>query len=737
MLTALTALLQRHKRLVLLAATAVLVVAGLLTADLSSKLTNGLEDYDDPSGGNVAAREVIRDVTGIDPQQGYMLLVHADTALAPDATPPAAVTEAIALLKGRGEVRNVIDYASTGNAGLIAEDGTSTVIVGEVGPMSDQAAIDAEKQMQEAIEANPALKGRTELGGATPAHTQLANVTNEDLGISETIATPILLILLFLVFRGLTAALLPMLGGAFAIMLTLLGMRGLTELMNVSSGGLNLAFALGLGLSIDFSLLIVSRFREELAQGHSTTDALRRTVNTAGRTVAFSSLTVAAALATLAIFPQSYLRSMGLAGVMTVVSAAVFALLVLPALLAALGSRVNSLAPKSWQRGAERPAEQGRWYRVATSVMRRGGLFTALSVLILLVLASPLLGVKFAGVDPSDMPGDVSSGKVAHALEADFANSPTGPLQIVVEAPADAAPSLTAYSAEVAKVPGVQGVSTPRPLGPDHWQIDAAVNNPEGDAGETTVRAVQALPTPHPTQYTGQTADLLAQRDAISDTLPIAAITLVALTLLLLFVFTGSVIVPLMALLLNALSVGAAFGILVWAFQDGNLAGFLHFTDVRALEQTSPILLFALAFGLSTDYNLFLLGRVKEARDNGVGDREAVALGIERTGRMVTSAAVLFCIAVGALMFSRITLIAELGFGTTLAVLIDATIVRAMLVPSLMGLLGKFAWWSPKPLRALHSKLGFDKLEKHDEPAVVPDSDVKPEAEADKKLAGV
>jgi RND superfamily putative drug exporter len=357
--------------------------------------------------------------------------------------------------------------------------------------------------------------------------------------------------------------------------------------------------------------------------------------------------------------------------------------------------------------------------------MRRGGLFAAGSVVIMLTLASPLLGVKFAGVDPSDMPGDVSSGKVAHSLQSDFASPPTGPLQIVVDAPANA--SLDGYRQAVSGVNGVQVVSEARRLGDRHWEIDAVVTSPEGDVGARTVRAVQALPTSYPTTYTGQTADLLAQRDTIANTLPIAAIVLVLVTLILLFVFTGSIVLPIQALLLNALSVGAAFGILVWAFQDGHLEGFLGFADVAALEQTSPILLFALAFGLSTDYNLFLLGRVKEARDSGLDDRTAVAIGIDRTGRMVTSAAILFCIAVGALMFSRITLMQELGFGTTLAVLLDATIIRALLVPSLMGLLGSAAWWAPKFLRRLHSALKLDRLE-----SGTPET---PAAEPDKELA--
>jgi uncharacterized membrane protein YdfJ with MMPL/SSD domain len=368
--------------------------------------------------------------------------------------------------------------------------------------------------------------------------------------------------------------------------------------------------------------------------------------------------------------------------------------------------------------------------------MRRAGLFAGLAVVLMLLLASPVRGAKFAGVDPSDMPTSVSSGRVAHAVLTDFTNAPTGPLQIVLDAPSDAVPALLGYRQAVGTVPGVTGVGAPTRLDGQHWEIDAVVNHPSGDSGYATVRAVEALPSPFHARFTGETADLLAQRDSLAAHLPLALVLLIGATLILLFAFTGSVVLPIQALLLNALSVGAAFGILTWIFQLGHLAGALNVTSVRALEETSPILLFALAFGLSTDYNLFLLGRVKEARDHGAGFRDAVALGVERTGRMVTSAAILFCIAVGALFFGRISLIRQLGLGTTMAVLLDATVIRALLVPALMGLLGRAAWWAPRPLRRLHHALGLDRMEAVETvPAVT--AAPGPEEKDDKELAGI
>jgi RND superfamily putative drug exporter len=504
------------------------------------------------------------------------------------------------------------------------------------------------------------------------------------------------------------------------------GLRVATEFMNVSTGAMSLAFALGLGLSIDFGLLLVSRYREELAERGPGAEAVLRTVATAGRTVLFSALTVAAALAALIAFPQPYLRSMGLAGVITVVSAALFALLGLPPLLALLGKRVNSLAPRRWQRtaGAAR-ATEGRWYRVAQAVMRRPAIFALAATAVLLLIASPLLGVRFTGVDPTLLPEETSAGRVAAVLDEDYDARATSPLQIVLET--DGAPDtsrLADYTERIGAVPGVKAVGTPVELDDRYWEIDAVLaEDPLTDSSKDAVEAVQDLAAPYPALYTGRTADFLAQRQSIGDSLPMAGGILVVVTLLLLFAFSGSVVLPLKALVMNLLSTGAAFGFLVWVFQDGNLG----FAPQTGLEATTPVLVFALAFGLSTDYNVFLLSRIKEARAQGMDNREAVAQGLSRTGGIVTSAAVLFCIPVGALAMSRLVFIQELGLGAAFAVLIDATVVRAFLVPSLMALLGAANWWAPSPLRALHRALRLDRMEHaaEDTPASTPAPDRK------------
>lgn len=708
MFSALGSALHTRRRASLLLAVLATVLAALFGGTVQSKLTNGLSDYDDPGGANVAARKVIEQATGIDAQQGYALLVRTDAALGAKDAKPARVAAAAALLDARPEVEQVIDYASASNPSLISDDSRSTLVIGSVGPMKESATIDAEKALQKAIEDDPALRGNVWLGGPTPGHVQVADVSNTDLAKAETLALPFILILLFLVFRGVVAALVPLAGAVVSLLLTLAGLRLATLFTSVSTGALNLAFALGLGLSVDFGLLMVSRYREELAVHGAGSEAIRRTVATAGRTVLFSALTVAAALASLIAFPHPYLRSMGLAGVITVVSAALFALLGLPALLAVLGRRVNALAPRRWQRDISASEAAGnRWHRLASAVMHRPVVVAVAATAVLLVIASPVLGIKFTGADASTLPSDTSAGRVAQSLDRDFGKPPASPMQIVIDTGAGGAP-LTSYAEQIGSVPGVESVGAPFRLDSGHWEIDAVLGGaPLSTGAKEAADAVQAVEAPSPARYTGLTADFLAQQQSIGDKLPLAAGILTVVTLLLLFAFCGSLILPFKALVMNFLSTGAAMGFLVWVFQDGHFG----FAAQNGIEVTTPVLVFALAFGLSTDYNVFLLGRIKEGRSAGLDDRTAVAEGLARTGPVVTSAALLFCLAVGALALSRLVFIKELGLGTAFAVLIDATVVRALLVPSLMALLGSANWWAPGPLRRLHEALHLDRME--------------------------
>ncbi|MEV5609116.1 MMPL family transporter [Streptomyces sp. NPDC052225] len=714
MFSALGSALHARRRVGLLLAGLAALLAAVFGGTVESKLTNGLSDYDDPGGANVAARRIIEQATGVDAQQGYAVLVRPGGAIDPGAAPPASVAAAVELLKARPEIKSVVDYASAGNADLVSADARSTVVLGLVGPMTQRATVAAEKELQEAIEEDPALRGHAWLGGATPGHVQVDEVSTQDLARAESFALPFILILLFLVFRGVVAALVPLAGAVVTLLITFAGLRVATWFMDVSSGSLNLAFALGLGLAVDFGLLMVSRYREELAVHGPGGEAVRRTVASAGRTVFFSALTVAAALASITVFPHPYLRSMGLAGVITVVAAALFALLGLPALLAVLGPRINALAPRRWQRdGAARAQAGRRWHRIARGVMRRPVLVAAGAIGVLLLVAAPVTGIRFTGADPSMLPASTSAGQVARALESDFARPPAAPLQIVLDTAA-ADGRITAYARRVAAVEGVEAVAAPVRLDGRHWQLDAVLGGaPLGTGAKAAAQRVQDLPAPVPARFTGTTADFLAQKASIGEHAPLAAGILGLVTLLLLFVFTGSVLLPLKALVMNTLSTAATLGFLVWVFQHGQLG----FAAQNGIEATSPVLILALAFGLSTDYNVFLLGRIKEARQAGLDDRSAVAEGLARTGPVVTSAAALFCLALGALALSRLVLLQELGLGTAFAVLVDATLVRALLVPSLMALLGGANWWAPGPLRRLYARLGLDRLEA--EPAPV------------------
>ncbi len=463
---------------------------------------------------------------------------------------------------------------------------------------------------------------------------------------------------------------------------------------------------LGLGLAIDYSLFMVSRYREELARVGPGAEAIRRTLATAGRTVLFSSLTVAAALGSLLVFPQRFLYSMGIGGMMVALIAGAVALLVLPALLALLGPRVNALAPQRLQRAAEteaRPAQAGPWYRLSGAVMRRPGTIAAGAALFLIALGIPFTGINFTSVDASVLPQSASARLVDDALKRDFDVRRTTPITIAAHTPLG--PALERYLDDVRAVPGVLAVSS-RSTAEDLTVIDAIPRaRALTDESQQALREIRGLDPPFEALSRGATASFVDLKQSLGDHLPAALALLMATTLAVLFLMTGSVVLPIKALLMNLLTMSAAFGVLVLIFQDGRLEGLLDYTSQGALEATQPIFLFAVAFGLSTDYAVFLLARIKEARDSGLENREAVAVGLERTGRIVTAAAVLFCVAVGAFAMSEIVFIKQLGVGTALAVLIDATIVRALLVPSLMQLLGERNWWAPRPLRRLHERI--------------------------------
>jgi RND superfamily putative drug exporter len=529
--------------------------------------------------------------------------------------------------------------------------------------------------------------GGVAAGGTALATTQVNQQVQHDLTFAEEIAFPLLFLLALWVFRSVVAALLPIACGALSILGGLLALRLIDSVTPVSTYALNIVTGIGLGLGLDYSLLLVSRYREELARDGPGAEAVRRTVATAGRTVAFSSVTVAAAVSTLATFPLGYMRSMGIAGAVVAPLAGLISLLVLPAVFMLLGERVNALSPRRWRRAAERAArgERGGWYRLAHALMRRPVPVAIGASALLLVLAIPFLSIRFTGVDASVLPPRLSARVVDNALRRDFPATAVSPAYAVLRGTrADALRYAAAVRAPL--------VLPPRQLGPNNWVVQASSGKPFlNDASQQLVKQMRALPG-H-ALVGGSTAQFLDQKHSLGSRLPLAALLLASFTFVLLWGATRSLVLPLKALAMNMLTLAATFGILVYVFQDGRLQGPLDYRGQNAIELTQPVVLFAIAFGLVTDYGVFLLTRIKEAWDTGIPNRDAVALGLERTGRIITAAALLFCVAVGAFATSQIIIVKEIGVGIALAVLIDATIVRILLVPSLMAILGRWNWW--------------------------------------------
>jgi RND superfamily putative drug exporter len=573
-------------------------------------------------------------------------------------------------------------------------------------PLSDKALKDVAGQ----IEQHFAGQHDVTLGGAAIANAQVNTQVGHDLAHAELLAFPFIFLLSLLFFRSLLAALLPPLLGGLAIVATFFALRVISGFVDLSVFALNFVTGMGLGLAIDYSLFMVSRYREEAASSGFGAQALTRTLQTAGRTIIFSSLTIAAAVASLAVFPQRFLYSMGIAGAVAALLSATLALTVLPALLTVLGPRVNAFAPKRLQRAAERearPDHHGFWYRLSRLVMRRPALIAASSAAVLIALGIPFTGIKFIQASASVLPMSASARQVNDTLKSQFPPNTTSPLEVVIGAPAGS-PQAKALATRISRLPDVSAIAPAQPAGPENSLLAVApIQGPQTGASQRLVKRVRAIEEPFYVGVAGETASFVDLEHSLAAHLPAVLAIVIGATLVILFLMTGSVILPIKAVLMNALSLSAMLGILVLIFQDGNLQGLLSFRSEGALDATQPIFLFAVGFGLATDYGVFLLSRIKEARDAGASDSEAVAIGLERTGRIVTAAALLFAVAIGAFATSQIVFIKELGIGAALAVLIDASIVRALLVPSLMELLGSRNWWAPRPLRRLHDRFGL------------------------------
>ncbi|MFF6881765.1 MMPL family transporter [Streptomyces sp. NPDC012421] len=706
-------------RLTLLVALVLTALAVLAGGGVADRMGSG--GWEDPAAeSSYATKALEREFPGSQPN--LLLLVDAGKAGVDD---PAVAAEARRLterLAAEPGVEGVGSYWAGGSPALRSEDGTQAVVAARIAGEEKAAG-----ELLDRIA--PEYRGthgpvEVTLGGGLAVRHEMQQIIQEDLLRAELIALPLTLVLLVMVFGSAVAALLPLGVGIVAILGTNAVLRGITEFTDVSVFAQNLTTALGLGLAIDYALFVVRRYREELATGADPATAVRTTLRTAGRTVLFSALTVAVSLAAMLVFPQYFLRSFAYAGIAVVLLAATAALTLLPAALVLLGHRVDALDLRRLLRRRRAPAKGAPagtgWSRTAGLVMRRAPVFAVLTTAGLVLLGLPFLGVKFGTADDRQLPPTATSRIVQEELRAGFPGDPGGSIAVLAEGPATPA-ELAAYRERVAALDGVVRVDGPvvTGTGADTRAYYSVV--PEGPAvGDGAQRAVgelRAADAPFTTSVTGQAAVLVDSKDAIAERLPWAAGIIVLVTLLLVFLLTGSVIVPVQAVLLNALSLTAMFGAVVWVFQDGNLSGLLDFTATGDIETTLPVLMFCVAFGLSMDYGVFLLSRIKEEYD-ATGDHEgAVRFGLARTGGLITAAAVILAVVMVAIGTSRVTNTKMLGLGVALAVVMDAMVVRSLLVPAVMKLTGRLTWWAPGPLRRFHDRFGISESEPPAPPA--------------------
>jgi RND superfamily putative drug exporter len=731
MLTRIAQLATRRPRVILLAALAVALLCGAFGA-VAGHLKAGGFNSDDAESSR-AARLLAGEFNGTLPN--FVLLVQSDQGVDAAAAQHAGTT-AVDRLQGRPDVVGVRSYWTSPpniKAALRSTDGKSALILAYLTGGEDRAQRTAGEIATQLDGGSSGVTVRA--GGPAAVFHDVDTQVTKDLAMAEAVAVPLSMIVLVLVFGSVVAAALPLALGMFAILATLAILRALTLVTDVSIYALNMTTALGLALAIDYSLFIVSRYREELANGLAPRVAAIRAVQTAGRTVLFSALTVALALAVLSVFNLYFLKSLAYAGVAVVMAAAAAAIVVLPAALMLLGPRVNALDLRIPLRRlfgradpVPRTPEQTWWYRTVTWVMRRAVPLAVMLVAALLALGSPFLGVKFGYPDDRVLPAGAASRTVGDVLRSDFpaANTRSGTTIVLNEYHGDDA-AIGGYAQALSRVGGVSAVLS----GSGVYISGARVGNalpgmandsgqyltvateldPFSPAGKQQLQRLRDIPAPAPALYGGGAAVNADALNALAARLPLAAALIALATFVVLFLFTGSVVLPLQALVLNTLSLTAAFGAMVWIFQEGHLSGLLGFTAVGYLVPTMPILMFCMAFGLSMDYEVFLLSRIREAwLESGrtaADNAHSVGVGIARTGRIFTAAALLMAIVLGAMISAKVSFMQLFGLGLTITVLVDATIIRGLLAPALMRLLGTANWWAPAPLARLHDRIGL------------------------------
>ena len=752
MLTRLGGTFYRARWTVLIISLFVIVAAATYGFGVFGSLKTG--GFADPASESSKAQNLL-DSKFPNSSADAIILMHSDMLHATDATFMDAATQLLTTLKARPEITSITSYYSTHSSRFLSRDAHETFAIVHLSSL-DESIKEQEYKAISPLITSPTLQ--IMVGGNVPVSIAINQQVSADLERAEMITLPIVVILLLIVFSGLVAAALPLLIGGITILGAFAVLRVLAGLTDVSVFAIQVVTMLGLGLAIDYSLFVITRFREELKYDENDVrGAVLRTMTTAGRTILFSGLTVSTSLLSLLLFPEFFLRSMGMGTIAATLVALLASLTILPAVLALLGKRVNAFSiQRLFQRASSRSTvgsneARGIWYRLSQAVMRWPILVALVVVAILALLGTPFLHATFSTPGVTVLAQDQPARMVSDRLSQDFAQEGSSQLTIAINTPGNALSatnlsSLNAYVRSISAIPGVIRVDSLVTVNPllslaDYQQIYAhPAANPQlaavasqlanGDTTQLTVamqraerssstedivRQVRAIHTQKGFMplVNGITPEQMDQLVSLGATLPYALAVIAVAVFVLLFLMTGSLLMPLKAVILNMLSLSATFGALVWIFQDGHLQNILHFQSLGSLDSTQPILIFAIAFGLSMDYEVFLLSRIKERFDATGNNRAAIASGIQRTGWLITSAAVLLAVVLGAFGSSRIIFIQEIGIGLAIAVIMDATLVRMLLVPATMRLLGRWNWWAPAPLRALWRRVGLSESTPH------------------------
>ena len=686
-------LIVNRKKLIFTVFIISILSAGVIGSSVFGKLDSG--GYSDPKSDSAKAFEYLTDVFKVkDP--AVVLVVETQTELT-DPAVVATATKLESIIKAEEGVGSTLSYWSSGGApSLKSSDSKSAFLFVYSEDVEWDTVQSLGKRMQAKYDGK--FENLTIYASGTGVFAHAINTKiADDLKLSESISIPLTFILLVFVFGGLVASAMPLLVGVSAILGSFLIIYLLTLFTGVSVFALNLITGLGLGLGIDYSLLIVNRFREELHAGKSVDEAIKRTVATAGKTVFYSGLTIVITLASLMLFPLMFLKSFGYAGVTVVIMAVLGSLVALPALLAILGNRIDKAVVR---KSAITPKEDGRWAQTARFVMRKPVSVVVLSLIALGVFAAPITNIVFSQVDSRVLPASNPAAYASQLITERFPGQEGNPIEIIIPGGSAKLEEIKNYTTEISKVKGVVRIGEPQVLGNDVRVIAIHDMGPRTPLAEVLIKEIRQIPAPDQTLVGGVAADYADTQIGIARTMPWALTWIAVGVLVLLFLFTGSIILPIKAVILNILSLAATLGVITWIFVDGHLKWLVgDFTVTGAVDTGSIILVAVVAFGLSMDYELFLLSRIKEEHDAGKSNVEAVATGLQRSARIITAAAGLLAIVFASFILSGVTSIKMLGFGVAFAIILDATLVRALLVPALMRLFGERNWWAPKSMK--------------------------------------